>query len=63
MKVYVVEYRCYGDCELIGLFTSAAVAEKYIEQDIKTCFGLKADIGKDVGRSRYYISIEDVIGE
>jgi len=59
MKVYVVEYRCYGDCELIGLFTSAAVAEKYIEQDIKTC----ADIGKDAGRSRYYISIEDVIGE
>lgn len=61
MKVYVVEYRCYGDCELIGLFTSAAVAEKYIEQSILTCFGKKADIDKY--RSRYYVSIEDVIGE
>lgn len=61
MKVYVVEYRFYGDCELIGLFTSSDIAEKYIEQSILTCFGKKADI--DTYRSRYWVSIEDVIGE
>ena len=61
MKVYAVEYRDWDSSELIGVFTSAAVAEKYIEQSIKTCFGQKADIDKY--RSRYSVSIEDVIGE
>lgn len=61
MKVYVVEYRFYGDCELIGLFTSADVAEKYIEQSIRCCFGNMANT--QMLRSRYYVSIKYVIGE
>jgi hypothetical protein len=62
MKVYVVEYRYYGDdSEFIGIYTSAAVAEKYIQQNIQMCWGKNADIKEF--RSRYFISIEDVIGE
>ena len=61
MKVYVVEYRDWDSNELIGVFTSAAVAEKYIEQSIRTWSGDVADISKY--RARYYVSIEDVIGE
>ena len=61
MKVYVAEYRYYDDSSLIGLFTSKDIAEKYIIQSIQCCFGKKADISKY--RSRYSISIEDVIGE
>ena len=61
MKVYVVEYRYWSDAELIGVFTSADIAEKYIERSILTCYGKKADISKY--RDRYSVSIEDVIGE
>ena len=61
MKVYLVEYRYWDDAEVVGIFTSAAVAEKYIERSILTCFGKKADISKY--RSLYHVSIEDVVGE
>jgi hypothetical protein len=61
MKVYVVEYRHWDDSELVGVFTSADIAEKYIEQSIKTCFGNKATT--QMYRARYSIFIEDVIGE
>ena len=61
MKVYIVEFRYYDDCFLVGLFTSKEIAEKYIIQSIHQCYGKKADISKY--RSRYSISIEDVIGE
>ena len=61
MKVYIVEFRYYDDCFLVGLFTSKDIAEKYIIQSIQCCFGKSADISKY--RSRYSISIEDLIGE
>lgn len=61
MKVFVVEYRDWSDCELIGVFTSAAIAEKYIEKSIRDWCGDVSDISKY--RDRYYVSIEDVIGE
>ena len=61
MKVYVVEYRNYDSSELIGVFSSVAVAEKYIERSIKCWAGDKADVSHY--RSRYSISIEDVVGE
>lgn len=61
MKVFVVEFRYYDDCFLVGLFTSSDIAEKYITQSIQSLYGKKADI--DTYRSRYYVSIEDVIGE
>ena len=61
MKVYVVEYRDYDSSQLIGVFTSAAVAEKYIEQSIKIWAGPKADVSKY--RARYSVSIEDVVEE
>ena len=53
MKVYLVEYRYWDDAEVVGIFTSAAVAEKYIERSILTCFGKKADISKY--RSLYHV--------
>jgi hypothetical protein len=61
MKVYIVVYRYWDDSEVIGVFTSADIAEKYIEQSILTCFGKKADISKY--RDCYSVSIEDVIAE
>ena len=61
MKVYIAEYCFYDTSEVIGVFTSVEIAEKYISQSIHQCFGKKADISKY--RSRYSISIEDVIGE
>ena len=60
-KVYLAEYRYYDSSELIGVFTSVDIAEKYIIQSIHQCFGKKADISKY--RDRYTISIEDVITE
>ena len=48
MKVYVVEYRNYDSSELIGVFSSVAVAEKYIKRSIKCWAGDKAD---EIGRA------------
>ena len=61
MKVYIAEYCFYDTSEVIGVFTSVEIAEKYIERSIMTCFGKKAVVSKY--RSRYSISIEDVISE
>ena len=61
MKVYIAEYCFYDTSEVIGVFTSVEIAEKYIERSIMTCFGKKADISKY--RSLYHVSIEDVVGE
>lgn len=61
MKVYVVEWRCFGDTEVVGVYTSAAVAEKYIVQSIQMCYGKDAKI--ENYRDRYFVSIEDVVSE
>jgi hypothetical protein len=62
MKVYLVEYRCWDDSSVLGIYTSMDVAQKYIDQDIEMSYGTKGKSDAII-RSRYTISIEDVVGE
>lgn len=62
MKVYLVEYRYCDDSSVLGIYTSRDVAEKHINQNIEMAFGKKA-LTDSKYRSRYSISIEDLIGE
>ncbi len=61
MKVYLVEYHGWDDSSVLGIYSSMDVAQKYIDQDIKMC--LKKGKSDAIIRSRYTISIEDVVGE
>ena len=62
MKVYLVEYRYWDDSSVLGIYTSMDVAQKYIDQEIEMRHGKKALTDTQI-RSRYDISIEDVVEE